>query len=171
MTEICRVQRVARRMRTPVHVDLAPDMRRAFEDHDHALLLGQLDDLGRIGRGHHARTTRRQTIAFGIVLGLIDGVVVVDRCGPRLEWHPRLALRAAASSTRRAFTTAERRAAAGTSSTATTAPLRLRRERLPVVVDNARAHIRDVGNVPDALLAGDASEVDGAVGETRRWLG
>src|SRR5580765_8303010 len=126
MTEICRVQRVARRMRTTVHVDFTPDMRRAFEDHEDALLFGQLDDLGRIGRSHHARATGRQTVAFGIVLGLIHGVVVVDCRGPRLERHPRLALSAAASAAARALTTAERRAAASTSSTAATA-LRLRR--------------------------------------------
>src|SRR5215475_14202964 len=109
-------------MGTAVHVDLAPDVRRAFEDHDDTLLVRQLDDFRRVRRRHHARTAGRQAVAFGIVLGLIDGVVVVDRSCPGLKRHPRLALRAAASAAAAsAFATAERRAAAGTSSPTTTA--------------------------------------------------
>src|SRR5205085_4002888 len=128
----------------PVHVDLAPDVRRALEDHEDALLFRQLDDLRRIWRRHHAGAAWRQTVAFGIVLGLVDGVVVVDRRGPRLERHPGLALRAAASAARSAFTTAKRRArcaaAAGRASSTAATALRLRRKRLALVVNEAHAH-------------------------------
>src|SRR6267154_944382 len=84
-------------MRTAVHEDLAPDVRRALEDHEDALLVGKLDDLRRIRRRHHAGTAGRQAVAFGIVFGLVNGVVVVDRRGPRLKRHPRLRLGAAAT--------------------------------------------------------------------------
>src|SRR5262249_5765139 len=113
MTEIRRVQRVARRMRTAVHGDLAPDVCRAFEDHQDALLVRQLDDLHRIRRRHQARSAWWQTITSGIVFGVVLRVVVVDSRGPGLKRHPWFALGAASSTaTARAFTTTERRSPA-----------------------------------------------------------
>src|SRR5262249_1980981 len=44
----------------------------------------------------------------------------------------------------------------------------------PLRRDDTLAHVRDIGNAPHALLAGDASEIDGAVGQPRRrvrWAG
>src|SRR5213078_562110 len=78
MTEVSRVELVSLGMRPPVHVDLAPDVRGAFEDHDDPLLLRKLDDLHRIRRRHQARTAGRETVAFGIVLRLVLRVVVVQ---------------------------------------------------------------------------------------------
>src|SRR5262245_42367142 len=107
VTEVSRVELVALGMRPAVHVDLAPDMRGALEDHDDALLLGKLDDLHRIRRRHHAWSAGRKAVAFGIVLGVVRRVVVVDGGRPRLEWHLRLGLRAAATgSACRSLTTA-----------------------------------------------------------------
>src|SRR5207244_4027787 len=142
VAEIRRVERVACRMRTAVHEDLAPDVRRALEDHDDALLFRQLDDLRRIRRGHQARTARRQAVAFGIVLGLVDRVVVVDRRGPRLERDPRLALRAAAA------------ASPATAGRATAAAPRgwWWCEPLAVGANGLVGHVGDVADVPDALL-------------------
>src|SRR5262245_28770701 len=78
VSEVGWIERIALRMRPPVHVDLAPDVRRALEDHDDALLLGQLNDLHRIWCRHQARTTRRQTVPFWVVLRVVSRVVVVD---------------------------------------------------------------------------------------------
>jgi len=41
---------------------------------------------------------------------------------------------------------------------------------LAVGFDDALTHVGDVGDVPDALLTGDASEVDRAIGKARRRL-
>src|SRR5438874_13807510 len=71
VTEIGGVQRVTLRMRTAVHVDLAPDVRRAFEDHEDALVLRLLDDLHRIRRSHQPRTAWREAEAFRVVLRVV----------------------------------------------------------------------------------------------------
>src|SRR5216683_4600655 len=108
MTEVSRVELVSLGMRPPVHVDLAPDMRGAFEDHDNPLLLRKLDDLHWIRRRHQARTARRETITFGIVLGLVLRVVVVHGRRPGLERHLRLRFRtASAAATGRPLAAAE----------------------------------------------------------------
>src|SRR4051812_31240405 len=71
-------------------MDFAPHVRSAFKDDHDAFQFGLLDDLHRIRRCIQARATGRQAIAFGIVLGVVQRVVVVDRSRPRLERNPGL---------------------------------------------------------------------------------
>src|SRR5262249_43553668 len=62
------------------------------------------------------------------------------------------------------------RRSTGASGATPAATFRLRRDGLALIVDQAHAHVGDIGDVPDALLAGHAAEVDRAVSESRRWL-
>ncbi len=78
VAEIRRIQLVALGEFAAVHVDLTPDVRSAFEDHDDALVLWLLNDLHLVRRRHHPRTAGRQTVAFRVVLRFILRVVVVD---------------------------------------------------------------------------------------------
>ena len=146
------VQGVALGMGAPVHVDLAPDVGGALEDHDDALLLGELDDLHRVRRRHHAGAPRGQAVALGVVLGQVLRVVVVERGRPRHERDVGLGR--------------------GPSAGAARARGRLRRgQRLAVRPDGPRRHVGDVGHRPDALLARHPAEVGGAVGEAGGRLG
>src|SRR5262245_12833453 len=81
-------------MRAAVHVNLTPDMRTAFEDHDDALLFGQLNDLGRKRSAHGARPAWRKAKAFRIVFRFVQGVVVIDGRSPGLKRNKRLRRRA-----------------------------------------------------------------------------
>src|SRR5262249_30765072 len=94
------------RVRTSIHIDLAPDVRSAFIRDENALLFGELDDLHGVGRRLHARTARRSAHAFGIVLRFIHGVIVIQRSGPGFEWNPWLGGSSAALSTTTTTTTA-----------------------------------------------------------------
>src|SRR4029453_11441356 len=136
----------------PVHVDLTPDVRRAFEGHDDALLLRQLNDFHRVRRDHHSRSARRQTVAFGVVLTLVLQVVVVDRRAPRHRRHPGLRVRARMTGVVPSFT------------------LRFGH----FLSDHAVAKIRNPPDVPDALFAGNSTQIWSAVCQPRcrgRWFG
>ena len=172
MTQVGRVELVSLGMRPPVHVDLAPDVRGAFEDHDDPLLLRKLDDLHRIRRRHQARTAGRETVAFGIVLRLVLRVVVVHGRRPGLERHLRLRFRAAsAAAAGRPLAATERSVAPCRGWRAAAAARRrvLFHVRLPVFLDDALAHVRDVGDVPHTFFAGNPSEVRRAVRQA--WCG
>src|SRR4029434_3935407 len=82
------LDRLRIRMRSSVHVNLAPDVRSAFEDHDDALQLRLLDDLHGIGRRTQPRPAGGQTVSFGIIFRVVVGVVIVDSGSPGLEWNP-----------------------------------------------------------------------------------
>src|SRR5438552_2056316 len=110
-------------------MDFAPHVSTTFEDDDDALQLRLLDDLHWIRRRIQARTTRRQTISLGIIFGIVQRVVVVDRCSPRLERNPRFRRSATALTTAaRSFTTTDL-AIAPTTTTATARTFTARRRR------------------------------------------
>src|SRR5678816_2794511 len=54
-------------MRASIHIDVAPDVRAPFIDHDNALLLGHLEDFHRIRCGHQPWTARRQTKSVRVI--------------------------------------------------------------------------------------------------------
>src|SRR2546425_25739 len=76
-------------MRTPVHVDLAPDVGSALEGDPDALGFGALNELHWIRSRKQPWSAGWKTIAFGIVFGFVQRVVVVHRRSPRLERNPR----------------------------------------------------------------------------------
>jgi hypothetical protein len=139
-----------------VHVDLAPDVRRALEDHEDALVLRLLDDLHLIRSGHHPRAARRKAVAFGIVFGFVLGVVVVDRGRPRHPRHPRFGLRSASPAT---ATTATRAATARAAGARSVLRLLDRGQQLAIVANDTHRHVGDVWNSPYTFLTGDAAEV------------
>src|SRR6266581_2567557 len=141
-------------MLAAIHMDFAPNVRAAFEDDDDALELRLLDYFHRIRRGIQTRAARRQTIAFRIVLGIIQGVVVVNRCGPGLERNPRLGRRAAPlpAATAGAFAatdlaTGSRRAGSITTATTSTAATAGRLRRPNDILRGA--HVLNVWKLPD----------------------
>src|SRR5690606_25528560 len=79
MTEVSGVR--VFRMRASIHVDFTPDVTTAFEDDDDAIIL--LDELGRIGRAHGARTAGWQTESLRIVRYPGGLVVFPHRVSPR----------------------------------------------------------------------------------------
>src|SRR4029079_13636069 len=81
---------IARGVRTPIHIDLTPDVSAALVDDHDAILLRQLDHFHWKRSSHQARSTRRKTISFGIEFRQIDGVVVVNGGGPGLKGNVRL---------------------------------------------------------------------------------
>src|SRR5688500_16008463 len=146
-------------MRTPVHVDLAPDMRAALEDHDDAPLCRQLNDLHRVWRGHESWAARRQAIALRVVFRGVAGVVVVHGRRPRHPGNPRLGLGAAASA---AFAGAR---AAGTGGTCGRLYLPNLRQQLAVGADDPHRHVLDVRHTPDSFFTRHTSEIDRPIGQ------
>src|SRR5919197_1526460 len=65
------VKRVARRMRSTIHVDFAPYVSTALKNDHDAFLLRKLEDFGRIWRAHKARAPGRQAVPFGVVFRII----------------------------------------------------------------------------------------------------
>ena len=151
-------------MRTAVHVDLAPDVRRPLEDHDDALLLGELNDLHRIRRRHHARAARRKAVPFGVVFRDVRRVVVVHGRRPRHERHVRLRTGAAATAAAPRLPHRGAAAAAATATAPRAARARRRRSR-------CGRPCSDVRHIPDASLAGNPAEVGCAIRQPRRRLG
>src|SRR5689334_2664790 len=80
---------LALRVRTPIHMDLTPHVSSAFEDDHDTFQFRLLKDLHRIRSRVEAWTAGWQAIAFGIVLGVIQRVVVVNRRSPGLKRNPR----------------------------------------------------------------------------------
>ena len=156
MPQIGRVEIVALRVRAAVHVDLAPDVRRALERQDDALLLRQLKDLHRVRRRHQTRPAGRQTVALGVVLRFVGHVIVVDRRRPLHERHERLELRSVFL-----HVVADEADAAARR-------WQIAAARGPI---DPETHVPDPRDVPHALLGADAPEVRRAVGEARRRPG
>src|SRR5262245_44226290 len=120
-------------MRPPVHVDFPPDVSGAFENHDDALLIGKLDDLGGIRGCHQARAAEGRPVPLGAGFGFVFGVVGVDGGSRRLAGHPGFRPRAAPPAAGGSFAPAEglpwrRRSLAATVTAAPTTRRWLRRD-------------------------------------------
>src|SRR5207247_9068827 len=101
------------------------------------------------------------------------GSVVHGRC-PGLERYLRFAPRTPSRSTGRPFSTPERRVAASESAATAALCNTAFHRRRAVRLHEPFTHVGDVGNAPDALLAGDAAQIRGAVRQPRsrfRWSG
>src|ERR1051326_748364 len=138
-------------MRTAIHMDLAPNVRAAFEDHNDPLQLRLLDDFHRIWCCEQTWTAWRQAISFGIVLRIVQGVVIVDSGGPELKRNPWLRSGSPPLTGRSgAFTACGRTWSAN---------------------DNiAGPHVRNIGKLPNAEFAGNSAEIHRSVGQTRGRL-
>src|SRR5262249_5531544 len=134
------VDLIETRMRTTVHIDLTPNVRSAFVDHDDAILFRKLDDLHRERSRHETRPARRQTIPYRVELRQIRRVVVVQSGCPRLEWNVWLG--------RSAFTQVASK----------------------ILRNAARnlCEIRNNGKSPNTFFAVTSPKIDGAVFQSRR---
>src|SRR5205823_14430561 len=64
-----RGQLISLGMRTPVHIDIAPDVCAAFIDDQDSFFFRKLNELKRKGRCHGTRSARWKAKSFGIVSG------------------------------------------------------------------------------------------------------
>ena len=141
-------------MRTPVHIDLAPDVCAALEDHQDAVVFGLLDDLHGVRSRKQAGSAGRQAISFRIVFRIVQRVVIVNSRRPGLKRDPWLGGASAALASAGGRPTASGARFCGRGSD----------DNVP------RAHILNVGNVPDAFFAWNSTQVDRAIGQPRSRL-
>src|SRR6266516_1583058 len=151
------LDRFALQMRTSIHVDLAPNVRSSLEDHNDSLQFRLLDDFHWIRRRKKTRAARRQAVTLGVVLGLVQRIVVVESGRPGLKRNPRLRGRSTALAPKRASL------AAGSSR---------RRDH----DDVPRAHVLNIGDLPDAQFTWNSTQIHRSIGQprsrlTQQWIG
>src|SRR5438034_9993579 len=145
------LDRFALQMRTSIYVDLAPNVRSSLDDHNDSLQFRLLDDFHWIWRRKKTRTARRQAVTFRVVLGLVQRIVVVESGRPGLKRNPRF----------RGCSTA---LAPNRASRATGRGRRRAHDDVP------RAHVLNIGDLPDAQFTGNSAKIHPSIGQSRSRL-